>query len=91
MKSVFLKTNGCAVLRHETYKMAKYFELNGIEEVPTIDNADYVIFNGCVVIEINEKQAFETLDELYAKKKKDALLIIGGCISKICLDKLKEN
>ena len=28
MKKVYIETNGCAVLRHDTYKIAKYVEIN---------------------------------------------------------------
>jgi len=33
MEKIYIETNGCAVLRHETYKIAKYIELNGYEEI----------------------------------------------------------
>ena len=39
VKKVYIETNGCAVLRHETYKIAMAFEKNEYEETSDIQEA----------------------------------------------------
>ena len=83
MKKVYIETNGCAVLRHDTYKIAKYIELNGHKEVENPSDADYIIMTGCAVIDLNEDFAIESIKRLYIENKEHAKIIVAGCISTI--------
>ena len=90
MNKVYIETNGCAVLRHETYKIAKYIELNGFEEVSVPKKANYIIMTGCAVIDVNEKFGLEAIKRLYTENKDHATIIVAGCIPTISKKKIEE-
>lgn len=90
MKKVYIETNGCAVLRHETYKIAKYVELNGYEEVSNPKEADYIIMTGCAVIDANEDFAIESIKRLYNENREHAKIIVAGCISTIASKRINS-
>lgn len=83
MNKVYIETNGCAVLRHETYKIGKYIKENGYEEVDNPSLADYIIVTGCGVIKVNEDYVIELIKRLYAEHKDHAKIIVAGCIPTI--------
>lgn len=90
MEKVYITTNGCAVLRHETYKIAKYIELNGYEEVDVPDKADYIIITGCAVINSNEEQILNIIRSIHGKHSNHAKIIVAGCVPTISSDKIDE-
>ena len=90
MEKVYIETNGCAVLRHETYKIAKYIELNDYEEVSNPHDANYIIMTGCAVIDENEDYAIESIKRLYDENKDHAKLIVTGCIPTIASKRIKD-
>lgn len=83
MQKVYLETNGCAVLRHETYKIAKYIRENSYEEVDNPSEADYIIITGCGVIKTNEDYILGLIKRLYEEHKDHAKIIVAGCIPTI--------
>ena len=90
MEKVYIETNGCAVLRHETYKIAKYIETNGFEEVATASEADYIIMTGCAVTDAKESYAIESIKKLYNENKNHSKIIVAGCISTIASERINS-
>ena len=88
MKTIYIETNGCAVLRHETYKIAKYFELNGYTQIANASEADVLFYTGCGVVDTTENYAIESIRRMLKVKKKEAKMFISGCIPVISKDKL---
>ena len=83
MPRVYIETNGCAVLRHETQRYAKYFRANGWDEIDCPSDADLVLITTCGVIDQNEEDAIETIHKLVKASKKDSDILVGGCLPKI--------
>ena len=90
MKKVYIETNGCAVLRHETYRIAEYIKANDFEEIDNPNEADYIIFTGCGVTCDYEDFAINTIKNLYDANKNHAKLIVTGCIPSIATKRIKE-
>lgn len=90
MKKVYIETNGCAVLRHETYKIAKSFEINGYEEIEELQDADIVIMTGCAVIDSNEDYALKSIERINNKRKTNSIFIVSGCLPAICGERVKK-
>ena len=90
MKKVYIETNGCAVLRHDTYKIAKYIEENGFKEIDNAVDADYIIITGCAVIDINEDYIISVIQKLYNENKNHAKIIVAGCISTIASERIEK-
>ncbi len=90
VKKVYIETNGCAVLRHETYKIAIAFEKNGYEETDNVYEADVVVMTGCAVIDSNEGYALESIKRINGQKKEGCPFIVSGCLPAICGEKVKQ-
>lgn len=83
MKKVYIESNGCAVLRHETYKIAKCFELNGYVQTDAVEVADAIIYTGCAVIESNERWALDSIERILKEKQDNSIFVVTGCLPTI--------
>lgn len=78
--TIYLHTNGCAVLRHETERMAKFFTLNGCAIADHPEEADVVVMTCCGVTHNEEGQALDIIARLDARRRPGSRLIVGGCL-----------
>ena len=80
MNKVCIDSNGCAVLRHETERIARYFTLNGwiLEKSPEV--ADIVILTCCGVTHNEEDEAIGMLRKLEEIRTPDSRIIVSGCM-----------
>ena len=85
---VYIDTNGCAILRHETYRLSKYFTINSFEEVRNPAEADIIVITGCGVTEFHENEAISLIDKIKKQALPSAHFIIGGCLPKINKDQI---
>ena len=79
MKKLYLISLGCVknLVDSEVMlgKLKKYQLTNNIEE------ADVIIINSCGFIESAKTETIETIFEVSELKKRDALLVLAGCLS----------
>ena len=80
MNTVYINSNGCAVLRHETERIARYFMLNGWTLAKSPDVADIVILTCCGVTHNEEDQAIEMLRGLEEVRSGGSRIIVSGCM-----------
>lgn len=80
MKKVHIASNGCAVLRHETDRLSKYFRLNDYQEIANIADADFLIMTCCGVTQNDENGAIQMVDEIERKRRKDSIFVVSGCL-----------
>lgn len=80
MNKVYIDSNGCAVLRHETERIARYFLLNGwtLEKSPEV--ADIVILTCCGVTHNEEDEAIGMLRKLEGVRTPGSRIIVSGCM-----------
>lgn len=83
MKKVYLESNGCSVVRHDSQRYAKYFRINGWQEIDSAKKADIVLFTTCGVIQDTENFAVQSIERMKKEMKSGAKLVIGGCLPKI--------
>lgn len=88
MRRVYVETNGCAVLRHETQRYAKFFRANGFTETESPEDAEIVLMTTCGVVNWTEDKAIEALERIVTKSRKDAKILVGGCLPKINPDRV---
>ncbi len=88
MKKVFITTNACTVVRHDTYVYSKYFELNGWDEVAECSEADLVLVSCCAVTQRREDQAIKLIEDLKTEMKESAQLVVAGCLPRINPERL---
>lgn len=83
-----VSTNCCAVQRNETYRIAKFFRLNGWNEVNDPSEANINVITTCGVTDITEKDSFSIIEGIVDSKRADGIIVISGCLPNICIDKL---
>lgn len=88
---VYINTNGCAILRHETYRISKFFSLNGHEEVLSPSDADIAILTGCGVTDNDEKISLEMIVKTKEQLPPSSALVISGCLPRIAKNKILEK
>lgn len=85
---IHIASNGCAILRHETYRISKFFGLNNHEEVKDPQLADIIVFTGCGVTEEGELEALSIIDSLIAKAQPSVKFVVAGCLPKIAKEQI---
>lgn len=83
MKLVYIKTYGCQMNVHESEKLYAAFELNGIGQADSIENADIIVFNTCCVREGAETRVIGNLGIIkkLKEKKRNLIVVVCGCMS----------
>lgn len=88
MKNVFIHSNGCAVLLHETERVAKYFSLNGWAIVKHPEQAQVLVMTCCGVTQREEDEAIMMIKDLEAKRIRNSRFIISGCMPAFARDRV---
>lgn len=83
MKLVYIKTYGCQMNVHESEKLYAAFELNGIGQADSVENADIIVFNTCCVREGAETRVIGNLGIIkkLKEKKRNLIVVVCGCMS----------
>ena len=88
MKKVFIDSNGCAVLMHETERIAKYFRENNWSLSEYATDADIVLMTCCGVTQNEEDEAIYKLRQLEAERSQDSKFIVSGCMPSFARDRV---
>jgi len=81
---VCIETWGCQMNLHQSEGMAGALAKAGYAIVETLDQADVVIFNGCMVRQKAEEKVFGRVGAVVEEKRKRPVLLgIGGCMGQI--------
>lgn len=90
MKKVYIDSNGCAVLKHETERIARYFMLNGwtLERYPEV--SDIVILTCCGVTHNEEDEAIDMLRKLESIRTLESCIIVSGCMPAFARNRVLE-
>ena len=90
MKKITFKTLGCRLNQYETDALASQFTNNGYEVVDFNQPADVVVINTCTVTNQSDSKSNQTINQA-AKKHKDAMLVVTGCMVNNHREKLESN
>ena len=90
MKKVYIDSNGCAVLMHETERIAKYFRENEWVLSEYAKDADIVLMTCCGVTQNEEDEAIEKLLQLEAERSIESRFIVSGCMPAFARDRVLD-
>lgn len=90
MNKVYIKTNGCVVLRHETERIAKFFRVNNYKTTTSIEEANILIMTCCGVTHNEEDQAIGMIKEIENNRSKESVFIISGCLPAFAQQRILE-
>jgi tRNA-2-methylthio-N6-dimethylallyladenosine synthase len=86
---VCIETWGCQMNLHQSEVIAGVLAAAGYEIVDSLEQADVVIFNGCMVRQMAEEKVFGRIGAVAdEKRKRPVLLGLGGCMGQIHGDAL---
>lgn len=90
-KTVAIKNMACCHTGMR-YHFHKYFELNGIQIIGSLEDADYVIVVACASVKAREERCINYINNVVKKKKKRiSKIIVTGCLPKIERERLKGD
>ncbi|MBR3763321.1 MAG: tRNA (N6-isopentenyl adenosine(37)-C2)-methylthiotransferase MiaB [Clostridia bacterium] len=78
-RSYHVVTYGCQMNAHDSEKLSGMLADMGMDEAPTREDADFVIFNTCCVRDNAERRALGNVTWLKEVRKKNPNLIIAVC------------
>lgn len=84
----FINFLGCEKRKLDTQRVYNYMKANGWRSTSKPEQADAVIFLTCAFCQKYEDWAVSKLEKIVSKKKPDAVLIIGGCLTEIHPERL---
>lgn len=86
-------TIGCQMNKADSRRVASFLEEAGYSAASTIEEADFILLNSCVVRQSAEGKVFNKLDSLKGLKKKfpNVTLALTGCLVDSKIDDLEKN
>jgi ribosomal protein S12 methylthiotransferase len=82
---------GCARNLVDSEVMIGILLKNGYEVTPEPKEADFLVVNTCGFLESSRQEGIQTIQDLFDLKKKDAKVIVAGCMVQKHSHLLKEN
>lgn len=81
---MYIETWGCQMNLHQSEGIAGVLASAGYAIVENLDQADVVIFNGCMVRQKAEEKVFGRIGAVVEEKRKRPVLLgVGGCLGQI--------
>jgi len=82
---------GCARNLVDTEVMMGILLKAGFEATADESQADFFIVNTCGFLQSARDEAFATIDELFSLKKKEAKVVVAGCMVQLYSEQLRER
>lgn len=81
---VYIETWGCQMNLHQSEGLVGVMEEAGYRLVDRLQDADIVLFNGCMVRQKAEEKVFGRIGAVVEeKRRREVLLGVGGCLGQI--------
>lgn len=87
---IYIFTFGCANRYLDGEKYKNFFIKNGYEITNKIEEADYILVNTCAFRKKEEDIAIERLMEFEKRKRKNAEIIVAGCLPAINKERMNK-
>jgi len=81
----------CATNLFDNSKLKDYFVKNNCKVVDSYQKADLVLVNTCAFSEKSENDSIQIVKRIKKEKRKDAQIIVFGCLASINKEKLKRE
>lgn len=88
--SIYIITNGCPENRIDSARITEFFRQNGWTIKDNLQEADVIVFNACGLTGEAEDISVRIINDIKARKKPSAELIVCGCLPKINNSRLRE-
>ena len=89
-EKICVLASGCPENRIDGARMQEFFKQNGWTVTSDFRYADIILFNACGLTQDFQEASIEIINQIKARKKPSAELIVCGCLSKINKERLRE-
>jgi tRNA-2-methylthio-N6-dimethylallyladenosine synthase len=81
-KRYFIRTFGCAQNEADSERIASYLEDQGYKPAETIEKADYIVINTCMIRQMAENRVYGLVNNLKKLKSENGLIkiVVTGCM-----------
>ena len=80
MKKLYVKTFGCQMNVYDSNRMVQALMVHGYTTTENPEKADLILLNTCHIREKASEKLFSEIGRLAKQKKKEALIIVAGCV-----------
>jgi len=82
-RKYLIRTFGCQMNEHDSQRLARLLEADGMEATDDVDQADVVLLNTCCIRENADNKLYGHLGHLAAQKQKrpDLQIAVAGCLA----------
>ena len=81
---------GCYRSMMSSERIVAYLKINGYNVTKSLYKADIIFASVCAVTQTTEDASFKFLSQVERKKRKDARLIIIGCLTSITYERVSQ-
>jgi len=89
MKKFYIETFGCQMNAHDSEKVIVTLVGEGYSQVPTVDEADLVLYNTCSIRDKAEQKVYARIQDF--KRRKDKIVGVLGCVAQQEGEKIFER
>src|SRR5512141_2479953 len=90
-KTFYLQTFGCQMNVHDSEKVIGTLMSEGYEQVPTVEEADLVLYNTCSIRDKAEQKVFHRLNDYKKLQKQGKKFGVLGCVAQQEGEKIFER
>ncbi|MDR3290151.1 MAG: tRNA (N6-isopentenyl adenosine(37)-C2)-methylthiotransferase MiaB [Rickettsiales bacterium] len=91
MKKIFSKSFGCQMNVYDSNRIVDIMKTEGYEDTQNIAEADLIVINTCSIREKAKEKVFSEIGRIDEVRKKDAILVIAGCVAQMASDEIKKR
>jgi len=89
---LYIETWGCQMNRHDAERIAGALSHEGAHLVDSLDEADVVLFLGCMVRQKAEEKVYGRVGAIVEEKRRRPLILgVGGCLGQVRGDELLQR
>ncbi len=88
--TIYANSGGCPQNQLDGAHVYKYLESNGYVYTKWMEHADIIVINSCAYSSLKENESVETYRSISLMAKKDATIILSGCLPKIAPRRIRE-
>src|SRR5205823_450805 len=90
-KTFYLETFGCQMNAHDSEKVVGTLLSQGYRQVPTVEEADLVLYNTCSIRDKAEQKVFNRLNDVKKLQKQGKKFAVLGCVAQQEGEKIFER
>ncbi len=93
MPQYYIWTTGCQMNKAESERLGSYLEQLGYQATASVEEADLIVLNSCVVRQSAENRVINKLNAVKSMKRSrpNLTLAVTGCLVNSRVDQLKES